>query len=41
MVALLPLPGKNAYCLAGQAPDGMRSAKEVTMDEDVFSEILV
>jgi 2-polyprenyl-6-methoxyphenol hydroxylase-like FAD-dependent oxidoreductase len=40
MVALLPLPGKNAYRLAGQAPDGMRSANEVTMDEDFFEKFL-
>lgn len=41
MVALLPLPGKNAYRLAGQAPDGLRSAKDVTMDEEFFEKFLL
>lgn len=40
-VAFLPLPGENAYRLAGRAPPGITSKDQVTLDEKFFQSWLL
>jgi 2-polyprenyl-6-methoxyphenol hydroxylase-like FAD-dependent oxidoreductase len=40
-LAFLPLPGENAYRLAGQAPAGIRSKDDATLDEKFFRDFLL
>jgi 2-polyprenyl-6-methoxyphenol hydroxylase-like FAD-dependent oxidoreductase len=40
-MAFLPLPGENAYRLAGQAPPGITSKDDVTLDEKFFRDFLL
>lgn len=39
-LAFLPLPGENAYRLAGQAPAGIRSKDDVKLNEKFFEDFL-
>ena len=39
-LAFLPLPGENAYRLAGRAPAGIRSKDDATLDEKFFRDFL-
>ena len=41
MVGLLPLPGENSYRLGGQAPMGITSKDQVTLDEVFFEQYLL
>jgi 2-polyprenyl-6-methoxyphenol hydroxylase-like FAD-dependent oxidoreductase len=40
-MAFLPLPGENAYRLAGQAPPGITSKEDVALDETFFRDFLL
>jgi len=40
-VAFLPLPGKNAYRVAGRAPQGITSKDQVELNEKFFTEWLL
>lgn len=40
-LAFLPLPGENAYRLAGRAPAGIRSKDDATLDEKFFRDFLL